>query len=79
MFDDLHIFGPGVSVGIKVSGPNVWHIAYGAKTVFVFFFFVLRNDLSVTDMIRDKFQDAQCFQFRGASLMELIGYDWKIL
>ena len=79
VFGDTKPFGPGVRVWTKEVEPDLWLSLYVTRTAMVYFFFILDDESKAIEAIRSKFQDAQCFQFQGSSLMYLVGYNWRIV
>lgn len=79
LFSGREPFDSNVRVRIDELEADIWFVLYAARTALVFFFFIFRDEMRVLGLIQEKFSNEQRFQFSGATLMQLVGYDWRIV
>ena len=46
-------------------------------TATAWFFFLIDDDRNLVEAIQRRFPREQCLQFKGTSLMNLLGHDWR--
>ncbi|MCY4557761.1 MAG: hypothetical protein OXF79_15550 [Chloroflexi bacterium] len=72
-------FDIGVKVWSKRFQARSWATLYIARTVMVWFFFLMDREVNLVQAVSQKFQDEQCFCFQGESLMQLVNHDWSVV
>ena len=53
-----------------------WTSIYVTGTAMAWFFFLMDEDRSLVEGIRERFPREPCLRFQGKSLMDLVGHDW---
>lgn len=73
LFGETKPFARDIQVTPRRLEPNSWTVTYAVDSATVLFFFLMSNDYSLAEGIKERFD---CLQFQGDSLMELVGHDW---
>ena len=78
-FEKTKPFTKDIRVLRKRFEANSWTAIYSTGSAMVWFFFLVDDDCDLVVDIRKRFTREECLQFKGESLMELVGYDWPTL
>ena len=71
-------FASDIRVWAKEFEASSWLLLYATGTVMVWCFFLMDDDPDLVDEIRRRLPSDQCLQFQGRTLMDLVGYDWRL-
>ena len=76
-FGETKPFAPDIRVWTKKFGAGSWISIYVTGTAVAWFFFLMDEDRSLVEGIRERFPRESCLRFQGKSLMDLVGHDWS--
>ena len=75
-FGETRPFAPDIRVWSKRFEASSWVSIYATGAAMVWFFFLMDDDCTLVEKIRERFPREECFQFQGRSLMDMVGHDW---
>ncbi len=70
-------FAADVKVWLRACDSGDWFVVYRARNVLVWFLFQFSEARETWDFMLAKFQDAERLYFEGATLNDLINYQWQ--
>ena len=77
-FGETKPFAPDIRVWTKKFEAGAWTCIYVTGTAMAWFFFLMDEDRSLVEGIRERFPRESCLRFQGKSLMDLVGHDWPL-
>lgn len=75
-FGENRRFAKHIRVWTKRFETSSWVSIYATSSATVLLFFLMDDDCNLVTRIPERLPLEECFEFRGESLMDLVGHDW---